>query len=182
MAKIGVPTVKLIGMPVTEAQLHALKPFEFQNWVIQRMNGTHSPRKSGDMGIDGFSFFEHLPIQVKQSGVGRPTVDAFQTAIDRTGKKRGYIVGFSFSRDAHEEAARAKAKGITIELLKVADLLAGKADLVTPETGLFTELPLPEPRTRESRPSVEELVASDEGRKRSRAAEEPAPYDSDDSN
>jgi hypothetical protein len=36
-----------VGMPVTEAQLHALKPFEFQNWVINRMNGTHSPRKWG---------------------------------------------------------------------------------------------------------------------------------------
>lgn len=162
LAKLGASKIKLIGMPVTDEQLRALKPFEFQNWVIQRMNGTHSPRKSGDMGIDGFSFFEHLPIQVKQSNVGRPTVDAFQTAIDRTGKKKGYIVGFAFSRDAYEEAARVKAKGITIQLVTVADLLAESADVVTPQPGLFVDdVPLPAPRPAESRPSVDELVESD---------------------
>ena len=163
MAKVGVSAVKLVGMPVTEAQLRELKPFEFQNWVIQRMHGTHAPRKSGDMGIDGYSFFEHLPIQVKQSSVGRPTVDAFQAAIDRTGKKKGYIVGFGFSRDAHEECARVKAgKGITIQLISVADLLKESADVVTPQPGLLMDdLPLPPPREPDARPSVEELVASD---------------------
>ena len=30
----GAKNVKLVGMPVTEEQLKALKPFEFQNWVI----------------------------------------------------------------------------------------------------------------------------------------------------
>ncbi len=44
MGKVGTTSIKLVGMPVTEAQPHALTPFEFQNWVIQRMNGTHSPR------------------------------------------------------------------------------------------------------------------------------------------
>ena len=162
MATVGATTIKLVGMPVTDEQLRALKPFEFQNWVIQRMNGTHSPTKSGDMGIDGFSFFEHLPIQVKQSGVGRPTVDAFQTAIDRTGKKKGYIVGFSFSRDAHEEVARVKTKGITIQLVTVTALLQDTADVVTPQPGLLMDdLPLPQPRPPEARPSVDELVESD---------------------
>lgn len=88
MATLGV-RAKLVGMPMTEAQLMALKPFEFQNWVIQRLNGTHSARKSGDMGIDGFSWFEHLPIQVKQSEhVGRNIVDNFEAAIDGAGKKK----------------------------------------------------------------------------------------------
>jgi DNA modification methylase len=166
LAKEGATEVKLVGMPVTEAQLKALKPFEFQNWVINRMNGTHSPTKSGDMGIDGFSFMLHEPIQVKQSsGVGRNVVDNFETAVKRSGKDKGYIVAFSFGKGAYEEAARVKgADGLTIELLKVADLLEGKADLVTPETGLFgADVPLPEPRAPEARPSVEELVASDTG-------------------
>jgi hypothetical protein len=166
MEKVGATDVKLIGMPVTEAQLRNLKPFEFQNWVIQRMNGTHSPRKSGDMGIDGFSFMLHEPIQVKQSsGIGRNVVDNFETAVKRGGKTKGYIVAFSFGRGAYEEAARVKgADGLTIELLRVADLLEGKADLVTPETGLFGgDIPLPEPRAPEARPSIEELVASDAG-------------------
>lgn len=59
-------------MEDTEDSLRDLKPFEFQNWVVERMNGTHAPRKTGDMGIDGFSFFLREPIQVKQSDhVGR---------------------------------------------------------------------------------------------------------------
>ncbi len=166
LVKLGAETVKLVGMPVTEAQLHALKPFEFQNWVINRMNGSHSPRKSGDMGIDGLSFMLHEPIQVKQSsGIGRNVVDNFETAIKRSGNTKGYIVAFSFGKGAYEEAARVKgADGLTIELLTVGDLLEGKADLVTPETGLFgADAPMPEPRAPEARPSVEELVASETG-------------------
>jgi hypothetical protein len=46
-----VPTI--VNMPSDEEALRALKPFEFQNWVINTMNGTHSPRKSRDGGIDG---------------------------------------------------------------------------------------------------------------------------------
>jgi DNA modification methylase len=182
MQKVGATEIKLIGMPVSEAQLHALKPFEFQNWVIQRMNGTHSPRKSGDMGIDGFSFMLHEPIQVKQSSsIGRNVVDNFETAVKRSGKDKGYIVAFSYGKGAYEEVARAKgADGLTIELLTVADLLEGKADLVTPDVGLFgADMPRPAARDAESRPSVEELVASDAGRTLARAATDPESYGSD---
>lgn len=166
MEKVGAVGITLIGMPVTEDQLRKLKPFEFQNWVIQRMNGTHSPKKVGDMGIDGFSFFEHFPIQVKQSdSVGRNVVDNFETAVERSGKKKGHIVAFSFTSGAYEEAARANAKkGVVIDLITVADLLEDKAKLVTPKTaGLFgDDLPLPEPRPADARPSVEDLIKSDQ--------------------
>lgn len=181
LQKVGATDIKLVGMPVTEAQLHALKPFEFQNWVINRMNGTHSPHKTGDMGIDGFSFMLHEPIQVKQSErIGREVVDLFETALKRGRKDKGYIIAFSFGKGAHEEVARAKsAEGLTIQLLKVSDLLEGKADLITPETGLFqTDAPLPEPRPVEARPSVAELVASDTGRDLKAVAEDAEPYDS----
>lgn len=162
MEKVGAEAVKLVGMPVTAEQLRALKPFEFQNWVIQRFNGTHSPKQSGDMGIDGYSFLEHLPIQVKQStGIGRNVVDNFETAVERSGKHKGYIVGFSFTRGAYEEAARAKAqKSMEIELVQVKDLLEDTSELVTPVTGrLIEDVPLPTPRV--DRPSADELVASD---------------------
>jgi DNA modification methylase len=168
MSKVGAKGIKLVGMPVSEEQLHALKPFEFQNWVIQRFNGTHSPRQSGDMGIDGYSFMEHLPIQVKQSErVGRNVVDNFETAVERGNKHRGYIVAFSFTRGAHEEAARAKeSKGLEITLVGVADLLAETTELVTPDAGQFfpAEAPLPKARPAESRPSVEQLIKSDQAR------------------
>ncbi|WP_084598998.1 site-specific DNA-methyltransferase [Actinoplanes subtropicus] len=35
------------GLPVTENDLRRLRPFEFQNWVIQKFNGTHSTRNQG---------------------------------------------------------------------------------------------------------------------------------------
>lgn len=165
LAKVSVTAVKLVGMPVTEDQLRALKPFEVQNWVIQRFNGTHSPRKSGDMGVDGLSFMLHEPIQVKQSSaVGRPVVDSFETAVERSGKKKGYIVGFSFTKDAHEEVARAKReKGLDIVLVPVSHLLEEISDLITPQAGVLlpSELPLPPARSPEARPSIEELIASE---------------------
>jgi hypothetical protein len=163
--------VDVEGLPVTVADLRALRPFEFQNWVIQRINGTHSPRKSGDMGIDGFSFMEQLPVQVKQSDkVGRNVVDNFETAIERNGNNKGYIAAFSFTRNAREEVARVKAeKGMEIVLIEVPTLIKGPPGKITPELSQlfpalpktsFLGLPLPAPRPKRNRPSVEELVRS----------------------
>jgi len=162
--KAGTVNVKLVGMPVTVEQLQALKPFEFQNWVIGQMHGTHSPRKSGDMGIDGYAFMSHDPIQVKQSaGVGRNVVDNFETALKRAKHTAGQIVAFSFGRGAYEEVARAKtAEGLEIRLTTVADLLENAAEIVTPGgAGLPLDLPLPSPRPADRRPTVAQLVASD---------------------
>jgi len=169
MEKIGA-SVDLEGLPVTEDDLRKLRPFEFQNWAINRINGTHSPRKSGDMGIDGYSFMEQLPVQVKQSGAGRVTVDTFETAIERSGNNKGYIIAFSFTKDAREEVARVKAeKGMEIELVEVATLVNAPPDKITPELSDlfpalpkdFLGLPLPPPRSKAARPSLEELVRSD---------------------
>lgn len=170
LEKIGA-TVDLEGLPVTEDDLRELRPFEFQNWVINRINGTHSPRRSNDLGIDGYSFMEQLPVQVKQSEhVGRVTVDNFETAIERNGNNKGYIVAFSFTRNAREEVARAKAeKGMEIELVEIAKLVSAPPDRITPELSDlfpalptdFLGLPLPPARSKAARPSLEELVQSD---------------------
>lgn len=120
------PAPEVIGLPTTIAALKALKPFEFQNWVIrERFNGAVGP-KGGDKGIDGLSFMLHEPIQVKQSErIGRNTVDNFLAAIRRTSKKRGYIVAFSFGKGAYEEAAAVKRRdGIEIILLTCEELLS----------------------------------------------------------
>ncbi|MBA3261837.1 MAG: restriction endonuclease [Thermoleophilaceae bacterium] len=188
MTKQGA-TVKAEGLPISATDLKSLRPFEFQNWVIQRVIGTHSPRKSGDMGIDGYSFFEQLPIQVKQSeSVGRNVVDNFETAVERSGKHMGYIVAFSFTRGAHEEAARAKARGkAAIVLVKVADLvrlgdLIESADDNDQVPDLTRETPdlmrlfsaaqergpdraLPMARRRDARPANKELIESARARK-----------------
>jgi len=167
MYKVGVTPdeIKLVGMPVTEADLRELKPFEFQNWVIQRFNGTFAPRKSGDMGIDGLSFFNHYPIQVKQSDkVGRNIVDNFETAVERSGKTKGYIAAFGFTKGAYEETARAKSVGkVEIQLMTVAELLERVPDLGAADTGqLVPDMPLPQPRPSDDRPSVDELVESEQ--------------------
>lgn len=116
---------KVIGMPATISELKELGPFEFQNWVVETVNGVHRSRKSGDMGIDGYTFLDRLPIQVKRSErVGRNVVDNFETAIARDGKDRGYVVAFSFTRDAYDEAARTREVGTTaVHLVRVSDLL-----------------------------------------------------------
>jgi len=92
------------------------------------------------MGIDGYSFMEQLPIQVKQSDkVGRVTVDNFETAIERYGSTKGYIVAFSFTRNAREEVARVKAeKGLEIELVEVATLVEGPPDKATHNCPIYS--------------------------------------------
>src|SRR5207249_6254284 len=125
----------VFGLPENEDDLKLLKPFEFQNWIIDAIHGVHSPRKVGDMGIDGYSFLERLPIQVKQSEkVGRNVVDNFETAIRREKKHKGWIVGFSFTTNAYGEAARAREDGLEIGLVRVADLLDNPPDEIAEET------------------------------------------------
>jgi len=108
MRNIGLAQVKTIGLPRTVEELKALQPFEFQNWVFEKLHGRVNPRKVGDMGIDGWVELD-VPTQVKQSEkVGRNVIDKFETAIRRYGKKKGVIVAFSFTRDAYDEVARVK--------------------------------------------------------------------------
>ena len=76
------------------------------------------------MGIDGFTFMNRYPIQVKQSEkVDRITVDKFEAAIRRVKKDIGYIIAFSFGKGAYEEVAQVKGQGLHIELLAVDKLL-----------------------------------------------------------
>jgi len=94
-------------------ELKTLEPFQFQNWVLGRIGGHSSTKKSSDMGIDGYTFMTREPILIKQSeGVGQNIVDNFETAIRRQHKKKGYIIAFSFAKGAYyEEAARVKIEG-----------------------------------------------------------------------
>jgi hypothetical protein len=113
-----------IGLPKTTAELKALQPFEFQNWVMEKLYARVNPRKTGDMGIDGY-YIDGSPIQVKQSeDIGRNVVDNFETAMQRIGKNKGVIVAFSFGKGAHEEVARAKLEqGLEITLKTVEEIL-----------------------------------------------------------
>lgn len=126
----------VVGMPSTVKEVRKLEPFEFQNWVvIDKMRANLSRQKVGDMGLDGYLtknlYHGEAGIQVKQSeGVGRNVVDNFETALKRAKYKKGYIVAFSFSKGAYEEAARVKKEGLEIKLIKVSDLLNKKEPIL----------------------------------------------------
>jgi DNA modification methylase len=123
LRKLHAPN-KIVGLPRTVKELQALQPFDFQNWVFEKLHGRVNPRKVGDFGIDGWVDLD-VPTQVKQSeGIGRNVVDNFETAIRRLGKKKGVIVAFSFGSGANEEAARAKnEEGLEIKLKTVEEIL-----------------------------------------------------------
>ena len=124
------------GMPTTISALKKLEPFEFQNWVINEMQAKQSKRLVANGGLDGHVekslYSENAGIQVKQSEkVGRNVVDNFETALQRKDYKKGYVVGFSFTKGAREEVARVKEKsGLYIKLIKVEDLLKRKPEIL----------------------------------------------------
>lgn len=119
--------IEPINMPATIEEVKAMKPYDFQAWVVNKIHGIPSNKKSGDMGIDGWTFMQHEPIQVKQSeNVGRNVVDNFQSAIRRADTNTGYIYAFNFTRSAYEEVARLKeADNLFISLITIEDLLNG---------------------------------------------------------
>lgn len=158
----------LIQLSKFPAESVDLKPFEFQNWIINAVHGAQAARSTHDMGIDGYWFLTKEPIQVKQSPtVGRNVVDNFETALRRANHTRGYIIGFSFTRDAREEVARVKKEGLDIELVKVAEVLlqvkrpGGLPKKLGPQPESVEELPLPPMRKSDELPSAEELIKSD---------------------
>jgi len=136
---------KIIGMPTTIDDAKKLQHFDFQNWILRKSHAFANVRKTGDKGIDGFSFMHKYPIQVKQSEhVGRNVVDNFKAALDRVGQKTGFIVAFSFGSGAKGETARLnRDEGYYIELVTVDQILEGHT-LTKDERGkqVLTDLPL----------------------------------------
>lgn len=64
-------------------------------------------------------------MQVKQAGrVGRPDIDAFEAAMAREDRQRGFFVAFGYSQDAVQEcAAFHKKTRRWIKLLTVQEIL-----------------------------------------------------------
>ncbi len=116
---------KVIGGESKE-ELSKMEPHEFARMVIvEKMGGIVSPRKSGDMGIDGWTEFKTIPVQVKrwEHKVGRPEIDKFAHAIERDRKEKGILVADDFSKDCYAEVARIeKEQKIKIELRKIDDI------------------------------------------------------------
>ena len=113
-------------LPKTEKELRKYPPFEFENWAVVALGGIKNKTQVGDKGIDGRIFpvsalenvrkagDDELPLeekffamQVKQKDkVGRPDIDAFETAMRRANCEKGFFVSFGYSSDALREIER----------------------------------------------------------------------------
>jgi len=122
---IGATEIEMVNFPMSEEELRTMSPLEFQNYVINYIQGVHAPRMVGDYGVDGYTVFNRYPVQVKQQDkVGRPDIQKFESAARREKKDKGYYLAFSFTKPAYEEAARAKHEnGIDVQLWTIKKLM-----------------------------------------------------------
>ncbi len=128
---------QLINMLRNEAQLRDIPPFEFENWAVIALGGIPNRVKVGDYGIDGklypierkkekseekglFGDIDtYYPIQVKQKDkAGKPDIDAFETAMQRDKRRKGYFISFAFTEDAMKEIRRLDKEG-ELEIIPV---------------------------------------------------------------
>lgn len=110
-------------LPQTEQQLRKMPPFEFENWAVIALGGIANKVQVGDMGLDGRIFPVSVlpevkpgtldfmdvwyPIQVKQKDkTGRPDMDAFEAAMIRSDRVKGFFVSFDYTSDALTEIQR----------------------------------------------------------------------------
>lgn len=128
LEKYGATNIEMVNVPKTVEDIKSMKPFEFQNYVIDLIQGTHTPKLVGDYGIDGYTLFHHDPVQVKQQEhVGRPDIQKFESAIRRDRKTKGYFLALGFTKQAYDEVARANMEdGLEIGLVKVQDLISAE--------------------------------------------------------
>jgi len=113
----------IIGLPRTLEEIKKMEWFEFQNWACQQVGGRVNPKRGREHGIDGWTFPDSNPIQVKQHNVGEPDVRLFKNDIKDAHKKKGVFIGFDFSSAARDYVAKAKKEGIEIELRTAEDLI-----------------------------------------------------------
>lgn len=111
-----------------EANLDGISWQEFEDTILDALEGERNAARVGDKGIDGFTK-DGTPIQIKQSqNIGRNVVDNFETAIRRyfsndEKNKRGMIVAFSFTKGAYDEIIRAKDEdSLDIQLITADEL------------------------------------------------------------
>ena len=121
LERLGASEVQLVNFPYSLDELKSMNPFEFQNYVVDFIQGVHSPKKSGDFGIDGFTWWNRYPLQVKQQdSVGRPVIQGFASAVRKEGKDKGYVFAFGFPKTTYEETARLRLEEqLDIELWEV---------------------------------------------------------------
>ncbi len=97
---------------------------EFQNWVCDRLKAVSTTARGkgphADQNVDGW-IMNTIPIQVKGSdAIGAPEVERFETTLRNLHAKEGYMVAFSFSKNAYTEAYRARnQEGLLVDILEI---------------------------------------------------------------
>jgi hypothetical protein len=128
-------------LPRTERELRKIPAFEFENWAVIALGGIANKVQVGDMGLDGrvypisaapttkpdaLDFMDiWYPIQVKQKDkAGRPDIDAFEAAMIRAERTKGFFISFDYTSDALTEIQRFfKQTGRVIVPLTVRQIL-----------------------------------------------------------
>ena len=137
------------GIPVSVEQSEVLfkrDPFQFQHWLVERVEGFPMQKKVADKGIDGRIYFEtkdglkEMVLSVK-GGKVRPTdLRDLRGVLDR--EENALMAGFlSLQPPSPSMIAEAASAGMfnygginynKIQLLTVEDILVGKREFHTP--------------------------------------------------
>lgn len=125
LRRLNMEQEEMIIIPNCVSHLEKMSDKVFQRWVVKRLNGQVSPTMSVDKGIDGYTSFEMIPIQVKKSkGIGGPSIRQFAADTQIFGKKKGIFVALSFNEGAKKVIHEIYNKmGIEIELKTAEDLI-----------------------------------------------------------
>lgn len=142
----------ILGIPITNEMLLAMKPHEFQQWVCTKMSAKNTNPNGSEAasGADGIIWlsnqkgklttdnskinqYDGCPLEVKQhkSSIGVDVIHKLFSVLsmDFPNKKDAFIVALSFGKGAYEMVAKLKNSGkADIHLIKAEELLKFKND------------------------------------------------------
>jgi hypothetical protein len=112
---------------VTEQSLRRLTSFEFQAWVVKRLQANPASQKDTYLGIDGYTM-DGYPMQIRQEDdVGKRAIDSFAAAMARSKARTGTIVAFGFGKDSLEGVMKARLNyKLEIKTVTVRELLGNR--------------------------------------------------------
>jgi hypothetical protein len=120
----GVVVLKKRG--VSEQKVKRFTSYEFQDWVLQRLQAHGGSVLDSRKGIDGFTG-ENVPVSIKQSdSVERLQVDIFMNTLMQAKTRSGIMVAFGFSSETNAAVSRARMNRIDIKLVTVKELIERK--------------------------------------------------------
>jgi hypothetical protein len=112
---------------VTEQSLRKLTSFEFQGWVIKKLQANPASQKDNYLGIDAYTT-DGYPLQIRQEDdVGKRAIDSFAAALARNKARYGTMVAFGFGKDSFEGVMKARLNyRLEIKTVTVRELLTGR--------------------------------------------------------